>query len=335
MEVGNGGSIGKMLLPNRIVRSATNDYRGDRDGCVSKEQLEIYDELAKSAVGLIITGNFAVSEEGRIDENQNCLITENQILSAKALSDICHKHNKKVVMQLVHCGMKSRILYKEGHTNYDVNVMSASVVRQMINRFAITAMEAKKAGFDGVQLHLSHGYLLSDFLNPYVNKRKDRYGLDDGRLTIIDELFEKVRFLVGDDFPILVKISSYINELPDVNNEIFMMTLVKELEYSRASAIELSGLDLAEYKETDRLYYIDTLENIRSFTDIPIILTGGIRSPFDIKYSFEKGADFVGFSRPFLRNPSFANDIFAGKESRCISCNACYKLKEGNKRCAF
>lgn len=335
MTVDENGLIGNIVLKNRIVRSATNDYRGDEKCCVSKEQMLIYEKLAETPIGLIITGNFAVSDDGRIDSNQNCLKTEEQINSAKILCDICHKGDSKVVMQLSHSGMKSRMPQSMRERNYDVNTMSLREIKEVINQYACAAMEAMRAGFDGVEIHLSHGYLLSDFLNPLVNKRTDEYGLDKGNMRIISDLFDCVRFLVGEDYPILVKITSFIEGYASVNNELFLSNLLKTLEYNRAAAVELSGLNLADYKKEDRLYYLDVLADISEETSLPIILTGGIRDTCDVVKAFDAGADYIGFSRPFIRQPSFASLLLNGEGSKCISCNACYRLKEGTRRCAM
>lgn len=336
MEVTQRGTIGRIITNNRIVRSATNDYRGGEDKTVSMEQVGIYKELARSNVGLIITGNFAISEDGAIDSNQNALLTSKQRESARMISDACHEYKKPVVLQLSHAGLKTRIPKYQGSDLYDVNKMTHDEIKKVINMFAICTLEAKMLGFDGVQIHLSHGYLLSDFLNPSVNKRSDEFGLLEDGDWIINPLFSKIRYLVGDGYPILVKITSYIDKLSKEKNDKFLENLSKRVEKAGVSSIELSGLNLPSFGKNDHLYYGDCINVVKKETNIPLILTGGLRNMEDVNKAISLGADFVGFSRPFIRNPLFANDLLAAKESECISCNACYSLKEkGSKRCGF
>ncbi len=326
--------LGGFFAKNRIWRSATNDYRGNEDGTVSEEQLAIYETLAKDSIGVIVSGNFTVSIGGRIDDMQNALITTRQKEYAKTLVSLVHSYDKPFLAQLVHAGNKSKVLPMEKPPN--VNSMEVMEIWQCMEHFAMSTQVAKKCGFDGVQIHLSHGYLLSDFLNPLVNKRKDSFGLQGDCLYLLEGLFHLIREYVGEDYPIFAKISSCIEGVSLEENKKMLQKVVENLDHLGVAGIELSGTNLSGYKKTDHLYYLDYLSECRPYTKVPLILTGGIRSLEESELALEKGADMVGFSRPFIRNHTFAKDLLEGATSQCISCNACYGLKEkGKKRCAF
>lgn len=336
MTVKDSVKIGKLNIKNRIVRAATNDYRGNEDGTVSCEQLDIYKKLAETEIGLIISGNFAVTREGRIDGTMNGFGSVDECESAKRLTETVHKYDKHIFAQLVHAGCKSKIYSIYDNPYGNVNALSRADIHVLTGDFARAAYYAKRTGFDGVEIHFSHGYLLSDFLNPKLNIRTDEYGLGHGEIKIIGEVIRRTRILCGDDFPIIVKISSRIPGLSEESNLFFLHRVIKEFDEAGVDGFELSGLDIAEHGFNDHLYYEMEMKEIRRDTVKPIILTGGIRTNRDCNEAMVMGADLLGFSRPFIRNPYFAEDLLLGKESRCVSCNRCYTLKErGGKRCVY
>ena len=173
-KVLEAGRIGSISCRNRIVRSATFDYMGNRDKTVSGEQLEMNRALAAGRVGLIITGMVSVSPEGKNDETMNGLYDDCFVEGHKRLTGIVHEEGGRIVCQLNHCGAASfsepRLSPSGIPSPYTRGADAAELTEEGIARitgdFATAAVRAKAAGYDGVQLHLAHGYLLSPFINP-------------------------------------------------------------------------------------------------------------------------------------------------------------------------
>ncbi len=214
-------NIKNLLFKNRILRSATHEGMGDQDGRPKKELEELYVCLAKGGVGGIITGIVGVQENGRALKNMN-MITDDFIADYKRMTDRVHEHGVPIIMQLVHAGRQTN-----RETIHGERPMAPSAIRdkmyyrskpkkmnhdeiyEVINNFATAIERAKKAGFDGIQLHCAHGFLLSQFLSPHMNRRKDRWGGNiKNRFRIIAEIIRAAKKRTG-DFPILVKINGY------------------------------------------------------------------------------------------------------------------------------
>lgn len=185
------GQIKKMQLRNRFIRSATYDGYADRTGRVSEQQIKIYSELAKGGVGLIITGITYVHNSGQRFEFQNSIVTDDCIPELKRLTTCVHDRGGKIAVQLFHAGREGATYFKPksefalapSFINEDpyfrekeYRSMTEEEIWGMICAFGDAAKRAKEAGFDAVQLHAAHGYLLSQFLSPYTNRRDDDWG---------------------------------------------------------------------------------------------------------------------------------------------------------------
>ena len=208
----------------------------------------------------------------------------------------------------------------------------------MVQAFAAAANRAKMAGFDGVQIHAAHGYLLSSFLSPYFNKRRDEYGgTVENRARFLLEVVRAVFTAVGDNFPVLVKINAN-DFLPGGFSLTDMLKTAGLLETTGIHAIELSGGTPESGKfnpprrgklfSEDEGYYKEDARHLKEKISIPVILVGGIRS-FKVAQSFlqEKICDYIAMSRPLIREPDLISRWQSGntKASRCISDNQCYR----------
>lgn len=210
--------IGKLEVSGRLFKTATAETRATEDGYVSDELVEWYETLARGGVPLIITGNLYVAREGKSTYRMCAADSDDRVAGLARLASACHRHGAKLIAQLSHCG-RQLIL---GHTGVEVAVSASNVWEPMmgakprplrgdelpgiVDAFASAAVRCQAAGFDGVQIHAAHGYLLSQFLTPHTNRRRDAYGGSfENRLRLVREVVEETRRRVGPDFALLLK----------------------------------------------------------------------------------------------------------------------------------
>jgi len=221
--------------------------------------------------------------------------------------------------------------------------MTIEQIRSVVVAFGEAAARAKKAGFDGVQIHGAHGYLVSQFLSPFFNHRADAYGGSiENRARLTLEIVQGIRETVGDGYPVMVKINAD-DFLPGGFNTDDMLQVAEWLEKAGVDAIELSGgtiLGLAtgnpntSFSRVERngLYYEDAAKRYRERVNVPLILVGGFRSLEESRRGVEQGiADYVSMARPFIRKPDLIKRWESGTStgSACMSDNDC--LFEGLK----
>jgi 2,4-dienoyl-CoA reductase-like NADH-dependent reductase (Old Yellow Enzyme family) len=212
--------------------------------------------------------------------------------------------------------------------------MTHEEIQQVVSAFGLAAARAKQAGFDGVQLHGAHGYLLSEFLSPFFNKRTDRYGGTlANRSRFVVEVYHAVRSVVGEQYPVMIKLNS--EDLVTGGLTIDqMLHVAKTLETVGIDAIELSGgigsmwKSYASSKRSvqNGAYYQSAAKRYKKSIDVPLMLVGGIRSFEEAKRLITEGtADYVSLCRPLIRDPALINRWKSGDmhESACISCRAC------------
>jgi 2,4-dienoyl-CoA reductase-like NADH-dependent reductase (Old Yellow Enzyme family) len=249
-KVFESSTIAGIPIKNRVFRSATHEGMSDRYGHPLDNLGKLYIQLAEGGVGAIITGFAAVQQNGRAANNMLMFDRDDYIDDYKRLLEPLKKFNVPVFLQLAHAGGQSdpstvgrdpvapsKILYPLYRTI--TRAMSDGEIKELIENFVIAVVRAKEAGFDGVQLHGAHGYLLFSFLSPCCNRRTDQWGGDtDGRYRIIGEIVRRSRQEVG-DFPLLLKISAY-----DVDKRGMTVResvkIAKMFEESGGDAIEVS-----------------------------------------------------------------------------------------------
>ncbi len=331
------GRIGKLRLKNRLVRAAAAEGACP-DGRMTEAGLDIYRRLASGGVGLIITGHMTVMREGRAERTQTCVYDDSFTDAIGRIAAVVHARGNdcKVVAEISHAGMQSRICEPVGPTSrpwprrgkLKPRALTTREVQDIISHYAQAARRVKEAGFDGVEIHCAHGYLLSSFLSPYTNTRTDAYGGSLAKRTrIVREIIEQARALVGQDFPILVKMNCDDGVEGGINIDTFP-ALAKEIEKTGIQALEVSGHNPCRMgisgpeQESYFLNYARRLD-----LDIPVILTGGNRSIERLeKIANSGGPDFFAMARPLIREPDLPNRWLEGRggdESTCISCNRC------------
>ena len=339
--------INGMTLKNRFVRSATWEGMASDDGACTPRLVDTIARLAEGGVGLIITGHAYVKKQGQAGQWQLGIYEDRLIAGLREMTDAVHQRGGRIIAQLAHSGLfadPSLTGYPplapsviSGITEHAVQEMTLSDIQDVVESFGLAAQRAQKTGFDGVQLHAAHGYLLSQFLSPFFNRRSDRYGGNiENRAVIHLEILDTVRSYVGKDYPVLIKMNTrdFIEgglELEDA------VKAGKLLAQNRLDAIELSGgtglsgklnpVRTGIRKKADEAYFEDAADLFKEHIDIPIILVGGIRSFEVAERIVDSGiADYVSMSRPFIREPDLVNRWKSGDRSKaaCLSDSRCF-----------
>ncbi len=340
--------INGMKLANRFVRSATWEGLAADDGACTPELVERMAALADGGVGLIITGHCYVRPDGKAAPRQLGICRDDLAAGLGAMAEAVHRRGGRIVLQLAHAGFyaSARLTGEtplaptgtvEAVSKTPRREMTADDIREVVEDFGQAARRAKKAGFDGVQIHAAHGYLLSQFLSPVFNRRMDAYGVSvAGRAQAAVEVVERVRSAVGPHFPVLVKINCEDGLEGGLTPEDFVETLFL-LREAGVDAVEVSGGTLTSGKLSPsrtgidapekEAYFRQAARTARSATHLPVILVGGVRS-FDLaeKIVLEGSADYIAMSRPFIREPGLIRRWQEGDRRRaaCISVNKCF-----------
>jgi 2,4-dienoyl-CoA reductase-like NADH-dependent reductase (Old Yellow Enzyme family) len=214
--------IGNINLKNRIIRSATHEGLADENGYPTDKLLRKYEILAKNDVGCIITGFAGIMQNGKTNNYNMLMINDDSFIEHYAkITRKIHQYETPVILQIAHCGRQTRAKTtglpvvapsSVKDKTYKENValeLSESEIAEITDSFVNGIIRAKKAGFDGVQLHLAHGHLLSQFLSSYTNRRTDKWGGSiENRFRIVKEIFCKAKSVTG-DFPVLVKLNAH------------------------------------------------------------------------------------------------------------------------------
>ena len=242
--------ISGISVNNRIIRSATHDGLADSDGAPTDKLIAKYKNLAKNEIGCIITGYAAVSRNGVSPYPRMMKIYDDGVIGKyKELTDAVHSEGAPVILQLAHCGRQtsSKAIGMQKVAPSDVlhgfypdrsKVLTDSEIHSIIDDFVSAAVRAEKAGFDGVQLHGGHGYLLHDFLSPYGNRRKDNWGGSlENRCRIVELIIKGIKENTG--LPVWIKLSVEDNRKGGMRID-SSVEICKRLEKAGCDAIEVS-----------------------------------------------------------------------------------------------
>ena len=238
-----------LKLKNRFFRGSVGDTFL-KNGKITEDGFKLYDEISKNEVGSIFTGGAAVSDYGALQDMFR-LDKDEYIPEFKKLVEVTHKNGANIFIQLVHIGLSTQekvdTIYSpssvpiEGQNKYSKEMTKEDILR-IENDFAEAALRAKKAGFDGVEIHAAHLYLVSEFLSPLFNKRTDEYGgSDENRARFLIEIIQKVREKVGKEYIVGMKINSEDGDKNGNTEEGFIKTCIMA-EEAGIDFIQVSGI---------------------------------------------------------------------------------------------
>jgi len=342
-------TLKNMTLPNRFVRSATWEGRATDDGFCTQGLIDMMTQLVRGGVGLIITGHAYVLKNGQAGPWQLGVYSDTLIEGLTKMTEAVHQENGKIVMQIAHSGCQAPVALTglsplgpsvlENQEGSRCREMTQADISKVVDAFAQGAARAKQAGFDGVQIHAAHGYLLSQFLSPFFNKRTDEYGgTIENRTRIVLEVLARIRALVGYDFPVLIKLNSedFLDNGLTVDDMIHAAAL---FEQAGIDAIEISGgtaysngripVRIAKIDtEEKEVFYKSAATRYKKKIPVPLLLVGGIRSYGVAERLVEEGtADYISLCRPLIREPHLINRWKQGDTRRatCLSDNLCFK----------
>jgi 2,4-dienoyl-CoA reductase-like NADH-dependent reductase (Old Yellow Enzyme family) len=215
-------AIKGMELKNRLVRSATHEGMADENGFPTEDLFKLYERLAQGGVGLIITGLSFVTRDGKSDAMKG-IDSDEHIPKYRELANLVHKNGSRIAMQIVHSGRQTTeemiktqpiapSAVKDNAFFTKPKEMTEQDIERVIEAFGQASRRVKESNFDAVQLHGAHGYLINEFLCPYTNRRKDKWGgRIENRMRFVKEIYKRCREHVGNEYPILIKISVYDN----------------------------------------------------------------------------------------------------------------------------
>ncbi|RPJ73002.1 MAG: NADH:flavin oxidoreductase [Alphaproteobacteria bacterium] len=339
-SVFSDAEIAGVKLKNRIIRSATHEGMADKNGSPTEMLMKKYELLARGEVGAIITGYAGVQQDGKCSFHNSLMIdNDSHIKSFQEMTRRVHEHHTAIFLQVAHCGRQTRSkktgfptvapspIRDNMYSEEIPHALSEAEINEIIENFVLAIERTKTAGFDGVQLHAAHGYLLSSFLSPHMNKRNDKWGANtENRFRIVGEILRQARARVG-EFPILAKINAYEKSKDGIKID-EAVKISRYLEQAGCDGIEVSCGIAEEGFVTTRgnfpfemiatnnfkmekiprllyplvglvikrtmaspephfLYNLDHAEEIKKNVNIPVIVVGGIRKLEDIKNIIE------------------------------------------------
>lgn len=323
-----------LIAKNHLIRSATWEGIARQDGSVTDEAFEIYSELAKGGVGAIITGFTSVALHDYYFDGMMRLCDDTLIPQYRKLADAIHAENCPVVTQLA-----LGAFYREVNGRYiqvEPDDMAEDEIRMVIRQFVDAAVRAKKADFDGVQIHAAHFFFLSRFISPAVNHRTDGYG-GENRSRILLEIMNGIR-KVTPEMHISIKINCSDFTYGGLDGAA-CLAVCKLLDQAGIDSIEVSGngTSVSGIKaHVNEGYFVSPAARIAEAVSCPVIVVGGFRSLDKMETVLNQTKiEMISLSRPLLREPDLPNRMLADPTaiSKCISCNRCYSSP--SHKCVF
>lgn len=338
--------IGNCTIPNRLVVPAMVTNFCTEDGMVTDRFIKYIEEKAKGGWGLIITEDYAINEHGKGYRFIPGLFNDAQISGNKKLTEIVHKYDSKIFCQVYHPGRQSTHMVNGGvqplapSATMDPMLqdmpreITVEEIQQLVKEFGECARRIKESGFDGIEVHAAHGYLISEFLSPYTNKRVDEYGgCFDNRVRILDEVYASVREAVGKDFPVIVRIS--VNEyLLGGRTEAESFVLARHCEELGFDAVHVSNgmyaspalRQIIAPMYTEHALNMQGAQQVKEMLDVPVIVTNRINDPRMADTLIKMGkTDFVGMGRGSLADPYLPEKAKNGRLKEIHHCIGCLR----------
>lgn len=340
--------LGFTKLPNRIVMGSMHTGLEDRFWDYGK-LAAYFAERAKGGVGMMITGGIAPNRQGWLKPLAGSMNHYGDVLNHRRVTSAVHRYDSKIIMQILHAGRYayhpfsvSASSIKSPINPFKPKQLSDSKILSTIKDYAHTAKLAKLAGYDGVEIMGSEGYLLNQFICPRANQRTDRWGGSvENRMRLPLEVVKAVRLAVGEDFIIIYRMS-LIDLVPNGNTWEEIVQISKALEAAGVTILN-TGIGWHEARvptiatQVPRMAFRQVTANIKQHLSIPVIASNRFNTPEDCDATIAAGdADLISMARPLLADAEFVNKAKAGQPeaiNTCIACNqGCLDLAMSNKR---
>lgn len=360
-NIGKKGHIGNLEIKNRLVMTAMGVGVGDHSGIASDQFIEFYTQRAKGGAGLIITEITRVNNVHGVGEyDQLSLADDSVIPSFKKLADSVHQYGTKIFAQLHHPGRESHLVLNPSVTELvssspfpskltpePTRALTVEEIHSLVKDFADAAVRAQKAGFDGVEIHAGHGYLITQFLSANDNFREDEYGGSlENRMRFLMEIIDAIREVCGKEFPISVRLSS--SEFLDGVGITKGITLEESVQTAIAcekagvnlinvsSGTHFTGNTIVEPTTYQQGWKLGLAAEIKKNLTIPVAATSVFRDPEFCDKAIEDGAiDFIAMGRSWLADPEWGEKALSGRADdirKCLGCMYCFETA-GNALC--
>lgn len=324
-------------LKNRLMKGAMSEALATADGIVTAPLLRLYDTWGQGGLGCSITGNVMIDQRAKNEPGVVVIEDERDLPALKAWAAIGKKYNMVQIVQLSHPGKQCpRGLNKETVAPSAIGFapemaavfgtpreLREDEIYDLIRRFGESARICKKAGFEGVQIHGAHGYLVSEFLSPKHNQRTDQWGGSlENRMRFVLEAFKEIRKQTGDDFIVGVKLNSADFQKGGFGED-ESMAVVKALDALGVDFIEISGGTyeapaMTGVKQSTRqreAYFLEFAEKVRGEVKTALMVTGGFRTRAGMDAALQSGAcDLIGIARPLAVETDAPNNLVAGAD---------------------
>lgn len=327
------------VLKNRIAKSALSEGIAEVNGRPSEALFKLYERWGKGGAGLLISGNVMVDKDHLVNPNVMIAEEENFLESYTTLANKAQANGTHLWMQINHPGRQAPVYLDKAPVScsnvkmpsklyLEPRPLTEDEIYDLIERYGNAALLAKKAGMKGAQIHGAHGYLVSQFLSPLTNIRKDKWGGSlENRARFVVEIYRNMRKKTGDDFPIGIKINSADFQRGAFTEE-ESMEVIQMLDAEGMDLIEVSGgtyeraaMVGTQQKESTKqreAYFMDFIVKVRKKIKTPLMLTGGFRTVATMEKAIDNGElDLIGLGRPFCVFPDVAADLLSGKMADC------------------
>ncbi|MBQ4820837.1 NADH:flavin oxidoreductase/NADH oxidase family protein [Aquimarina sp. MMG016] len=329
------------VMKNRLVKSAMTERISNKNFEPTKGHEKLYKDWSDTGAGLLITGNVVIDRKHLESAGNVCFDDSNMLSKLRSWAISAKSGGNQVWIQVSHSGRQankfstsrplapSEVQLRKMGLFGKPKAMIAHDIQEVIAGFVKAAKLSKEAGFDGVQIHAAHGYLLSQFLSPSTNVRTDQWGGSiENRSRLLLTIIREVRKEVGDHFPIAVKLNSADFQRGGFTEE-ESLEVVKMLDAEKIDLLEISGgtyeklaffimneegSELKESTKRREAYFIDFAKKVRAISKLPLMITGGFRSYEFCNEVLKNGeVDLIGMGRPFITNRDEISGFLKGE----------------------